>query len=502
MNTKTRRLIALDKKYAWHPFTQMQDWERDADTLVIERGQGSYLIDTEGRRYLDGVSSLWCNTHGHRVPEIDRAVRAQLKKIAHTTYLGLANEPASVLSRELIAVAPKGLSRVFYSDSGSEAVEIALKMAYQYWQLNGVKTKRSFLKLQNAYHGDTVGAVSVGGIQLFHDIFGPLLFKTFSAPAPYRYRENFLGSEDAYAKLCADRVETVLKKHQTGIAAIILEPLVQGAAGMLTQPKGFLRRVAALAKKYDTLLIVDEVATGFGRTGTMFACEQEGVRPDLMCVAKGLTAGYLPLAATLTTDRIYQAFLGEYHEFKTFFHGHTYTANPLACAAALANLRYFNEKRVLHRAQAQIKLLSQQLERFKKLEHVGEIRQCGLMVGIELVKNKFTRESFLAEEQRGARVCREARKHGILIRPLGDVIVLMPPFCFTENDIKKLCVGVFQALVSGLETGTFGFGGLHARRGVPAEKRMGASAPTLRRRASGSVRRSQRYPSPNRDRKE
>lgn len=446
MKVATRRLKDWDRKYVWHPFTQMRDWVADPEMVVIERGQGSYLVDTEGRRYLDGVSSLWCNTHGHRVPEIDRAVRAQLGKIAHSTYLGLANEPASILSKEMVAIAPKGLTKVFYSDSGSEAVEIALKMAYQYWQLKGVKTKRTFLKFQNAYHGDTVGSVSVGGIQLFHDIFGPLLFKTLAAPAPYRYRDSFKGTEEAYARFCADRVEAILKKDHRRIAAVVLEPLVQGAAGMLMQPKGFLRRIAALAKKYDTLLILDEVATGFGRTGTMFACEQEGVRPDLLCLAKGITGGYLPLAATLATEEIYRAFLGRYDEFKTFFHGHTYTANPLACAAAVANLRLFQKKRTLQKAQIQIRQLSQALERFRALPHVGEVRQCGMMIGIELVKNKVTREPFPIEEQRGVKVCREARKHGILIRPLGNVIVLMPPFSFSSQQIQTLCDGVYRSI--------------------------------------------------------
>lgn len=443
---KTQKLIGYDKRFVWHPFTQMRDWVADPDVRVIDRGQGSYLIDTDGRRYLDGVSSLWCNTHGHRVPEIDRAVRAQLGKIAHSTYLGLANEPASVLSKELIAVAPKGLTKVFYSDSGSEAVEIALKMAYQYWQLKGVKTKKTFLKFGNAYHGDTVGSVSVGGIQLFHDIFGPLLFKTYAVPAPYRYRENFTGSDDAYARFCADRVEAELKKNHRQIAAVVLEPLVQGAAGMLMQPEGFLKRVAALAKKYDTLLVLDEVATGFGRTGTMFACEQEEVSPDLLCLAKGITAGYLPLAATLATDKIYDAFLGRYEEFKTFFHGHTYTANPLACAAAVANLRYFKEKHVLEKARGQIRVLAEEMASLRGLEHVGDVRQKGMMVGIELVRDRATREPYPAEEQRGAKVCRAARKHGIWIRPLGNVIVLLPPFSFSPAQIKKLCQGVHASI--------------------------------------------------------
>ncbi|HTL70849.1 MAG TPA: adenosylmethionine--8-amino-7-oxononanoate transaminase [Candidatus Eisenbacteria bacterium] len=436
--TRASELERWDKKYVWHPFTQMKDW-LGGPVVVIERGEGNTLVDTRGRRYLDGVSSLWCNVHGHRVPEIDAAVKKQLGKVAHSTFLGLSNVPAIRLSKKLLAVAPKGLTKVFYADSGSACVEVALKMAFQYWRAKGRPAKKGFLKLRNAYHGDTLGSVSVGGIPLFHDIFHPLLFKTFTVDAPYRYRDSFEGSEPAYARHCAAKAEAVLKKHHSEIAAMIVEPVVQGAAGMLTQPKGYLAALRRLTKKYGVLLIVDEVATGFGRTGKMFACEHERVTPDFLCVAKGITAGYLPLSAVLTTDEVYRAFLGEYAEFKAFFHGHTYTANPLAAAAAVANLDLFRKRRVLRNLQPKIRRLREELIGIWHLDHVGSVRQAGFMAGIELVQDKKTKKPYPLAEKRGIRVCLEARKRGVMLRPLGNVLVIMPPLSFTEAEIKKLC---------------------------------------------------------------
>ena len=443
--SRARRLEAWDKKYVWHPFTQMQEWCQEP-ILVIEKAKGSYLTDTKGRKYLDGISSLWCNVHGHRVPRIDNALKKQINRVSHSTFLGLSNVPAVELSRELIGIAPKGLKRVFYSDSGSEAVEIALKMAYQYWQHQGKNGKKTFLRLKNAYHGDTVGSVSVGGIQIFHDIFKPLLFKTYSVDGPHRFGENFKGSESQYADHCARRVEAALRKHHRNIAAFIMEPLVQGAAGIILQPRGFLKKVRALTRKYGVFLILDEVATGFGRTGRMFACEHEGVSPDILCLAKGLSAGYLPLSATLTTDKIYRSFLGRYDEFKSFFHGHSYTANPLACAAALENLKYFKDRRVVSKSQKTIKHLARCLEPIAKLAHVGEVRQKGFMIGIELVKDKASNKPYPLELKMGACVAREARRHGVIIRPLGNVVVLMPTFSFTHSQIAQLCRATAQAI--------------------------------------------------------
>jgi adenosylmethionine-8-amino-7-oxononanoate aminotransferase len=413
------QLDQWDKKYVWHPFTQMKEWNR-GPIVVIERGEGNYLIDTRGRRYIDGVSSLWCNVHGHRVKKIDDAVKAQLGKIAHTTFLGLSNVPAIHLAKKLIAIVPKGLTRVFYSDSGSACVEAALKIAYQYWQNKGFRKKQKFLKLAHAYHGDTVGSVSVGGIDLFHEVYGPLLFKTFKA-----------GS--------LAEMEKILKRHHKEIAAVVMEPLMQGAAGMLKQPKGNLARIRALTRKYKVLLIVDEVATGFGRTGKMFACEHERVTPDILCVAKGITGGYLPLSATIVTEEIYKAFLADYGKFKHFFHGHTYSANPLAAAAAVANLEIFEKEKTLAKLQPKIRLLTEELKKTAKFAHVGDIRQAGFMAGIELVKDRKTKAAYPLHEKRGFRVAEAARAKGVMIRPLGNVIVLMPTLSIKETELKKLC---------------------------------------------------------------
>jgi adenosylmethionine---8-amino-7-oxononanoate aminotransferase len=413
----------LDHDHLWHPFTQQRDWVEE-DPLMIDRAEGVELIDTDGRRYLDGVSSLWCNVHGHRHPAIDEAVREQLDRVAHSTMLGLSHPGAAELAARLIEVAPPGLSRVFYSDSGSTAVEVALKMAFQYWQHRGGQHVRraSFICLEDAYHGDTIGSVSVGGMELFHSAFGPLLFEAHHAPA---------GDIEAMERLISRREEEV--------AAVVIEPLVQGAAGMITHPPGYLRALRRLCDRHGLLLICDEVATGFGRTGTMFACEQEGVSPDLLCVAKGLTGGYMPLAATLATERIYEAFLGSYSEFKTFFHGHTYTGNPLACAAALASLEVFRRERTLVRLQPKIRLLSESLAEVEEMNEVSEVRQCGLMVGIDLGEHD-------PELRLGHRVALEARKRGVIVRPLGDVIILMPPLAISKQDLRRLVDVVAESI--------------------------------------------------------
>jgi adenosylmethionine---8-amino-7-oxononanoate aminotransferase len=413
----------LDHEHLWHPFTQQRDWVAE-EPLMIEAAEGTELIDSEGRRYLDGVSSLWCNVHGHRHPAIDEAVREQLDRVAHSSMLGLSHPGAAELATRLVEIAPPGLNRVFYSDSGSTAVEVALKMAFQYQQHRGGQhvRKTSFIALDDAYHGDTIGSVSVGGMPLFHSTFEPMLFDVHRAPP---------GDVDAIARLLSMREEEV--------AAVVMEPLVQGAAGMITHPPGYLRAVRRLCDRHGVLLICDEVATGFGRTGTMFACEQEGVSPDLLCVAKGLTGGYMPLAATLATERIYQAFLGEHAEFKTFFHGHTYTGNPLACAAAIASLELFNRERTLVRLQPKIRLLSGWLSQVERMREVREVRQRGLMVGIDLGEHD-------PELRVGHRVVLEARKRGVIVRPLGDVIVLMPPLSISKQDLRRLVQVVAESI--------------------------------------------------------
>jgi adenosylmethionine-8-amino-7-oxononanoate aminotransferase len=405
----------LDRDHLWHPFTQQQGWVEE-EPLMIERAEGAQLIDSDGRRYIDGVSSLWCNVHGHRHPGIDAAVREQLERVAHSTMLGLSHPAGAALAAKLVELAPPGLSRVFYSESGSTATEIALKMAFQFQQQRGGQHARrtSFVHLRDAYHGDTIGSVSVGGIDLFHSTYRPLLFRTHAAEPG-----------DA-----AD-LERVLSCHEEEIAAVIVEPLVQGAAGMIVHPPGYLRAVRELCDRFGVLLICDEVATGFGRTGTMFACEQEGVAPDLLCLAKGLTGGYLPLAATLATERIYEGFLGAPEEYRTFFHGHTYTGNPLACAAAIASLEAFEQERTLERLQAKIELLGELLDSVAGMPEVVEVRRRGTMVGIDLGEH----ESAL---RLGHRVTQEARKRGAIVRPLGDVVVLMPPLSISEAELRRL----------------------------------------------------------------
>jgi adenosylmethionine-8-amino-7-oxononanoate aminotransferase len=406
-------LRTADHSFVWHPFTQQRGWVEE-EPVIVERADGTTLIDVEGRRYIDGVSSLWCNVHGHRHPRIDAAVRAQLERVAHSTMLGLSHRPGIELAGRLVELAPPGLTRVFYSDSGSTAAEIALKMAFQYWRQRGEERRTKFVALRMAYHGDTIGSVSVGGIDLFHSLYRPLLFETLKAEPG-----------DA-----AD-IERLLAENDGEVAAVIMEPLVQGAAGMLVHPEGYLRDVRALCDRHDVLLILDEVATGFGRTGRMFACEHEQVAPDLLCLAKGITGGYLPLATTLATERIYEGFLGQFEEFRTFFHGHTYTGNPLACAAALATLDVFREERTLERLQPKVELLAELLEPIAAHPAVREVRRRGFMTGIELV-------DYPLDVRMGHRVTLEARRRGAIIRPLGDVIVLMPPLSISHADLRRL----------------------------------------------------------------
>ncbi|MGB7911829.1 MAG: adenosylmethionine--8-amino-7-oxononanoate transaminase [Desulfobaccales bacterium] len=427
-------LVRWDREHLWHPFTQMQGFLTE-DLLIITRGEGSFLFDQEGNRYLDGVSSLWANLHGHRRPELDQALRSQLEQVAHSTLLGLAHPPAILLARRLAQLAPAGLTRVFFSDDGSTAVEVALKLAFQYWQNLGNREKRRFLKLENGYHGDTLGAVAVGGIPLFHEIYHPLLFDTLSAPAPYCYRCPY--REDCREQ-CLEELEAQVATHHRELAAVILEPVMQGAAGMIPQPPGYLARVREVTRRHRVLLIADEVAVGFGRTGRMFACQHEQVSPDLMCLAKGITGGYLPLAATLASDEIYRAFLGEYQEFKTFFHGHTYTGNPLAAAVGLASLDIFEKERLIEALVPKIELLTRLLAGMAGHPHVGDIRQRGLMVGIELVRDRGSREPWPPAQRIGHRVILAARRLGAILRPLGDVIVLMPPLSISPAELEDL----------------------------------------------------------------
>ncbi len=446
------RLASLDKRHLWHPFTQQTEWA-EREPLIIKSGQGVWLRDANGRRLLDGVSSLWVNVWGHRRRELDQAIIRQLRRIAHSTFLGSTHEPAIRLAERLVDLAPRSLSRVFFSDNGSTAVEVAVKMAYQYWQLKGRMEKNKFVSLENGYHGDTVGAVSVGGVKLFHRRFEKLLFKGWQVKAPSVRRGSKFRSQKMKGKVerCSDicgasikigtrrcQMASVLERHHRRIAAVVMEPLVQGAAGMRIMPAGYLAHVAALCKRSGVLLIVDEVATGFGRTGTMFAVEQEGVSPDFLCVAKSLTGGYLPLAATLTTEAVFKAYLGRYDEFKTFFHGHTYTANPLACAVALANLELYRRHGLLRNVRARAAQLKAGLDRFADHPHVKAVRQAGLMCGIELALDRAGGLDYPPGQRVGLKVCDAAIRRGLWLRPLGDVLVLMPPLVISEKEMRFL----------------------------------------------------------------
>jgi adenosylmethionine-8-amino-7-oxononanoate aminotransferase len=423
MRMSPSEIADLDRKHLWHPFTQQQGWMEE-DFPIIESADETTLYDTEGNAYIDGVSSLWCNVHGHRHPAIDIAIKDQLDRVAHSTMLGLSHAPAAQLAKRLVDLAPDGLTRVFFSDNGSTACEIALKMAYQWHHQRGEWWRAGFVCLRNSYHGDTLGSVSVGGIELFHSLYRPLLFDVWQAEP---------GDVESMRELLAENAERC--------AAVIVEPLVQGAAGIHLQPEGYLRAVRDLCDEFGVFLICDEVATGFGRTGTMFACEHEGVAPDFMCVAKGLTGGYLPLAATLTTERVYEGFLGRHEQFRAFFHGHTYTGNPLACAAALATLRIFDQERTLERLQPKIALLGELLASdIARLPAVREVRQRGFMVGIEL-------QGFPVEARMGHRVTLEARARGAIIRPLGDTVVLMPPLSIEAAELRRL-VEITAAAIS------------------------------------------------------
>lgn len=445
----TQHLRELDRQHLWHPFTPMKLW-LESDPLVITSADGMHLIDSDGKRYLDGVSSLWCNVHGHRVPEIDDAVRKQLDRVAHTTMLGIASEPAIVLADRLMKLVPPNLKKVFYSDAGATATEVAFKLAVQYWYNVGRPEKTEFVGFAEAYHGDTVGAMSIGRTTTFHKPYFPLLFKVHYAPTPYVYRMPEVGDAEAVKRHCLAELERILVEHGSRIAAIAIEPIVQGAAGMIVQPAGFLAEVRRLATKHDVLLIADEVAVGFGRTGRMFACEHESVEPDLMAVAKGITGGYLPLAATFATQRIFDAFLGEPWEGRTFYHGHTYTGNPLACAAALASLDLFEKNDLLAAVREKEQPLAALLEPLKPLPHVGEVRQKGLMVGIELVEDKPSRRGFDPKHRTGHLVCNRLRSRGVILRPLGDIVVIMPPLAMGIEDLAVIVEGI-RAEVAALE---------------------------------------------------
>ena len=472
-------LAKLDHQYVWHPFTQMRDWFRH-EPVVITEGDGAVLRDAHGKEYLDANSSIWTNLHGHNRPELNGAIERQLKRVAHSSALGLANEPASLLAERLVratsgraqgrasATSLPGLRKVFFSDDGSTAMEVAIKLAYEFARRSGQSKRPRFLSLQGAYHGDTVGAVSLGHIDLFHKAYSGLLFKTDHVPAPYCYRCRFnrAGPERADARVyrrckmeCLQKLEQkFVTRSRKGepYAAFVLEPLMQGAAGMIAQPEGWLKRAAQMARYYGARLIADEVMTGFGRTGVgrqqgkkrpaLFATQREGVEPDFLAVAKGLTGGYLPLAATLTTETVFNAFLGPYEDFKTFFHGHSFTGNQLGAAAALASLDLLESAECIAQRRQLEAALTEELKPLWKSERVGDIRQVGLVAGIELVKDWRTREPFELGQRAGIRVCEAMARRGVLTRPVGNVIVIMPPYCTTLEQLHEMIAAVEHGL--------------------------------------------------------
>ncbi|MCS7215477.1 MAG: adenosylmethionine--8-amino-7-oxononanoate transaminase [Thermodesulfovibrio sp.] len=436
-------LIQLDKRYIWHPFTQMKIWLSEDPTIFIE-GKECFLKDIDGKWYIDGVSSLWVNIHGHRRKEIDEALKSQIEKLAHSTLLGACNEPSIFLAKKLAEILSQSMpwdapiTKIFYSDNGSTAVEIALKIAYQYWVNQGIKSKDTFISLKYGYHGDTIGAVSVGGIELFHELYKPLLNKSIKAPAPYCYRCELKLSYPSCQLACLAEMENIIEKNIDKAIAVIVEPIVQCAGGIIVWPEGYLKGLRELCNKYNILLIADEVATGFGRTGKMFACEHEEVTPDIICLSKGITNGYMPLAVTGVNEKIFNAFLGEIEERKTFYHGHSYTGNPLACAAAIANLEIFEKEKTIEKLAPKIEVLKNKLLEIAQLPYVGDVRQKGMIAGIEIVKDKKTKEPFPYSEQTGWKIVKAARRHGVWLRPLGDVIVIMPPLVISEENLERL----------------------------------------------------------------
>ena len=439
--------IEKDLKYVWHPDTQMKQYEgADFKPVLIERGKGIYLYDSDGNRYIDGVSSWWVNTLGHSNPRLNKVLTQQAEKIEHVLLADFTHKPAVELAQRLIELAGEPFSKVFYSDDGSTAVEVAIKMAYQYWYQKGKPEKKHFVSMTESYHGDTLGSVSVGGIDIYKKIFSPLVFETLKVSAPYCYRCPKCCTQGDCALECFSEVEELFEKRHNEIAAMIVEPLVQGAAGMRVYPCEYLPRLRKLCDKYDILLIDDEVAMAFGRTGKYFAFEHAGIRPDIFCVAKGITAGYIPLAATITTDKIYNAFYDDFSSLKTFYHGHSFTGNPVACAIAVENLKIMQEERIVENLTPKINKLKSCLEKFKALEHAGDIRHIGMIGAIELVKNKKTREPYPFTDRTGHRVFKSALKKGAVLRPIGNVIYFMPPLIITEEEIEELTDIAFSAI--------------------------------------------------------
>jgi adenosylmethionine-8-amino-7-oxononanoate aminotransferase len=434
---RRQMLLEKDRKYIWHPFTQMKDYAH-RDHILIERAEGPFLYGADGQRYYDTVSSWWLNVHGHNHPRLNQAVRRQLEDMEHVIFSGFTHAPAIELAERLVAITPPGLDKVFYSDNGSTSVEVALKMSFQYWQQVGRPQKTRFAFLENGYHGDTLGAVSVGGVEMYHSLYRPLLFEAYRLPSPYRYRWPGENGEAVYLDEAVAAVESLFEEHGDTIAALIVEPMVQAAGGMIVYPAEYLKRVRELCDRYEIHLIADEVAVGFGRTGEMFACNHAAVRPDIMCLSKALTGGYMPLAATLCTQTIYDAFYDDYETMKTFYHGHSFTGNPTAAAVAVENLKIFEEEKTLEHVRILSAILEKELPSFQAFDHVGDIRHIGVIAAFEIVKDKQTKESFDFRKRVGHLVYQEGLKNGLLLRPLGDIIYYWLPYCLREEQLYDI----------------------------------------------------------------
>lgn len=437
--------LKKDLKYIWHPYTQMKDCQK-FPPILIEKAKGIKLYDDKGRYYYDTISSWWCNIHGHNHPKIKKAIKSQLDRLEHVLFAGFTHKPAIKLAEMIIDVAPGSLKKVFFSDNGSTAVEVALKMSFQYWQNSGQKRKTKFVSLSSAFHGDTIGTMSIGGVDLFNKVFSPLFFKSFKTVSPYCYRCPVGKDKDSCDIECIESLESILKKKNSEIAALILEPMILAAGGMIIYPVKYLERAAKLAKKYNVHLVLDEVASGFGRTGKMFACEHAGVKPDFMCLSKGITSGYLPLGVTLTTKKIYKVFYADYWKRKTFYHGHTYTANPISCAAAIASLKLYKEEETLKKVNQLIPIFHQELEKFRNLPLVGDVRYIGMIGAIELVKNKKTKTSFTLKERIGLRIYYKGLEESLVLRPLGNIIYFYLPLSIKEAELRNILKKAFKII--------------------------------------------------------
>ena len=438
-------LLKKDQKYVWHPYTQMKD-QKTYPPLVITSAKGVKIYDNQGRFYYDTISSWWCNVHGHCNRRISNAIKNQLRKMDHVMFSGITHEPAVMLAERLINIAPKTLKKVFFSDNGSSAVEVALKMSFQYWQMKGLEKKYKFICLDLGYHGDTIGTMSVGGIDLYNKIFRPLFYKTYRAPSPYCYRCPLGKIRKNCSLECADRAVKIMKDNAKKIAAFIIEPMLIGAGGIIVYPPEYLNKIGEAAKKYNVHLIFDEVATGFGRTGRMFASEYADVQPDLMCVSKGITSGTLPLAATLASEDIYSAFYGEYKDKKTFYHGHTYTGNPVSCAAAVESLKIFEEEKTLLKAKRIAKKFHSELLKFNTFQNVGDVRFLGHVGALEIVKNKKTKEMFSFKERKGHVIYRLGLKNNLFLRPLGNITYFFLPLSLEESELMDIMKRAYAVL--------------------------------------------------------